>query len=150
MARDTSAAIQQAIRMMMATTAAAVFELLNQRGEDAAHFAPTDPQGFPGWHMIGGTVIGWGVGEEVSAIRDWMAGTTPWNALAPVIEPGLDREALNGIKFYIAGSRDWETAEVRINGRRHDPASLALSALDWPRPEVLTSARTYTLLLHRE
>lgn len=90
-AHDPRAAIEQAVHMWMSTTAAAVFELLDQTGEHAAHFPVGDPQGFPGWHMIGGTVLGWGQGTEVSSIRDWMARTTPWNALATAIEPGLNR-----------------------------------------------------------
>ena len=149
MARDVEAAIQQAIHMWMTTTAAAGFELLNQRGEDAAHFDPNDPQGFPGWHMIGGTVLGWGLSDE-SAIGDWMAAVAPWNALASVIEPGLDRPMLNGIKFYLASSEGFEAAEVRINGLRHDPSSMALAHMDWPRTQTLTAARTYTVLLHRD
>lgn len=147
---DERAAVEQALQIWMATTAPTVFELLAQTREHASHFGPDDPQGFPGWHMIGGAIVGWASGEETFEIRDWMAAATPWHELAAIVDPDLDRPALNGIKIYVAGSPDFETAEVRLNGRRHDAASSALQQMAWPRPAALGSARTYCLLVHRE
>ena len=67
-----------------------------------------------------------------------------------VIAPEIDRPYLNGIKFFLAGSKDSESAEVRINGRRSEAASAALAALDWPRPEKLAAGRAYVILVEAD
>jgi hypothetical protein len=70
--------------------------------------------------------------------------------LLPLLSEGLDRAQLNGVKFFLAAVDEFETAEVRINGRVHEPSSQALLALDWPRPTEFASARTFILLVHPE
>ncbi|MCL2091284.1 MAG: DUF6348 family protein [Micrococcales bacterium] len=151
LADDPVEATRQAVSMWMTTTGSAVLELLTQHGEHAGHFQSADPEGFPGWHMIGGAVTGYGVGSERRAVVEWLSSEHPWHDLAPVVEPGLDREMLNGIKIYLAGGPGLETAEVRINGQHHAPASAALAAMGWPRPgEGFSAARTYVLLVARE
>ncbi len=150
-AEDPTEATHQAISMWMATTGSVVLELLTQNGDHANHFQADDPDGFPGWHMIGGTVTGYGVGTEHRILMEWLSGAHPWHDLALVVEPGLDREMLNGIKIYLAAGSGTDTAEVRINGQVHAPASAALAAMGWPRPsEGFSSAKTYVLLVARE
>jgi hypothetical protein len=41
-------------------------------------------------------------------------------------------------------------AEVRIDGERHEAASRALLAMDWPRDRAAGMARSYVLFVHRE
>lgn len=150
LADDPAEAIRQAVHMWSQTTAAAVFELLTQRGQFADHYRGTEPGGFPGWHMIVGGIIGWGLGDDPTVLQQWLVGNLPWATLAPVITGGLDRDHFNGIKFFIAAQEGYEIAEVRINGRLHEPSTEALLGMDWPRPAKMTAARTFVLLVHRD
>lgn len=150
LAADPTEAARQAIGVWCDTTARPVLELLTHRGELAEHYSATDPEGFPGWHMIAGNLAGWGGGGDPGALQRWLMNNPPWKTLAPVIAAGLDRDQLNGIKFFIAARAGYEVAEVRINGRAHEPSTAALLAQNWPRPTELTAARTFILLIHRD
>jgi uncharacterized protein DUF6348 len=141
-------AVGQAVAVWSVTTVPALLELITGRGEFADHFRGTSTNGFPGWHMFAGGISGWGVGDTHGAMQKWMVDNLPWVSLAPVIATGLDRGELNGIKFFLAARKDYQVAEVRINGRVHAPSSQALLAQDWPRPAELTAARAFVLLVH--
>ncbi|MCL2653141.1 MAG: DUF6348 family protein [Propionibacteriaceae bacterium] len=137
-------AIRWALNLWIETTGAAVFELLHGTGEEADHFSGDDPHGFPGWHMVGSPILGYGIGDSPTAVRDWMSDACPWHDLAPLIVPSLTRPMLNGVKFFADSSG---TAEVRVNGVVNDAASEALIAMS-PRTPQWAAARTYLLLVH--
>lgn len=80
--------------------------------------------------------------------RPWFVEAEPWTALPPVIRQGLDRPSLNGVRLFVGQGGDFTDCEVRINGRRHEPSTAALTELDWPRTEQMSVARTFLLLVH--
>ncbi|NAS25831.1 hypothetical protein GT755_29635 [Herbidospora sp. NEAU-GS84] len=147
-------AVNRAIRMWLDTTGSAVLELLRQNGTLAAHFPPDDPEGFPGWHTIHGGIVGWGSGADHMAGQTWAADNVLLPRLAPVLNDGFERDHLIGIKAIFGGGHDadglFETAEVRVDGVRHEAASRVLAGLGWPRPaDGMSFARTFMLLVHR-
>lgn len=157
--------LDRAITMWLGTTAGALLELAVQDGSHAAHFAPGDPDGFPGWHAIHGGIIGWGTGDEHDAVQRWAVQHVLLPHLAPALKGAFDREHLVGLKAFFGGGREGgrdgepggpggkgtETAEIQVNGARHEAASRALAELDWPRPAGgLSYARTFVLLVHQE
>lgn len=139
----------QAVRMWLGTTGSAVLELLVQDGSHAVHFAPGDPGGLPGWHVIHGGINGWGVGDEHDAVQMWAVQHPLLPHLAPVLKGTFDRELLVGVKLVFGGGEGSEVAEVRVGGVGHEAASRALAELDWPRPQRgFSYARTFALLVH--
>lgn len=142
-------AIQQAVAGWVQTTASVALEVLQHRGKLATHLQPGDPDGYPGWHAIVGAVHGWAV-DPGQAKQQWIASTSPWRRLAPLISTGLDREVFNGVRIFIGGSSTFTSCEVTINGVLHEAASTALAAMDWPRTEKMSTARVFLLLLHPE
>lgn len=141
--------ITQAIHVWATTTAKALLEVLDQRGDHATYLAPDAPNGFPGWHTIHAPVIGWGTEDHQDTLQSWVTE----NALLPVIaialtEAAFDRPDLIGIKIFLGSHGDHEAAEVRVNGQVHDRASIALQSLGWPRVHSGASyARTFVLLV---
>lgn len=147
---DPVTAIRQAVGSWIDTTASVALELLERQGRFAGHFPPDSPEGFPGWHTIIGGSAGWGFDGGARLKQEWFARTCPWTTLAPVIAPGLDRDALNGIRMFVGQGGDYLSCEVSINGRLHEPSSRALAELDWPRTEKMSTARIFLLLAGRE
>lgn len=147
---DLGAALEQAAQAWVETTGVTVLELLTQRGDFASHFRGDDDGAVAGWHTIVGAISGWGMPPDHEAAQRWMADRLPWAELSPVITAALDRPHLNGVRLFIGGSVEQSTAEVQINGVRDDAASDALLALDWPRPQKMSVARTFLLLVHRD
>jgi hypothetical protein len=100
-----------------------VLELMERNGEFATHLGPDDPDGFPGWHAIHGGIIGWGLGERYQTVKDWAMNHPLLPALAPALtrEP-FERDHLIGVKLFFGSYDGVETAEVRVNGRVHEPA----------------------------
>ncbi|UBU10160.1 DUF6348 family protein [Nonomuraea gerenzanensis] len=144
-------AVDRAIQMWLGTTGGALLELLVQDGSHAAHFAPGDPDGFPGWHAIHGGIVGWGTGDEHDAVQRWAVQHVLLPHLAPALKGTLEREHLVGVKAFFGGGAGTQTAEVRVNGACHEAGSRALAQLDWPRPAGGVSyARTFVLLVHQE
>ena len=150
LAAEPEAAIRQAVGAWLDTTASVALEVLEQQGRYASHFAPDEEEGFPGWHTIVGGISGWGFGEDARLKQEWFVGTCPWTALAPVISAGLDRRYLNGIRLFVGQGGDFQSCEVKINGRLDGPATQALAAMDWPRTEKMSTARIFLLLVHQE
>ncbi len=151
----TEEAVDRAIRTWLGTTGSAVLELLEQNGAFAAHFSSDDPEGFPGWHVIHGGIIGWGTGADREAGRTWAADNVLLPYLAPVLSGGFERDNLIGVKALFGGGHDadglFETAEVRVDGVHHETASRVLAGLGWPRPtDGMSYTRTFMLLVHRE
>ncbi|MGR6916854.1 DUF6348 family protein [[Actinomadura] parvosata] len=142
--------LDRAITMWLGTTGVALLELLVQDGSRAAHFAPDDPDGFPGWHAVHGGIVGWGTGDDHDAVQGWAVQHVLLPHLAPALKGTLEREHLVGVKAFFGGGDGTETAEIRVNGARHEAGSRALAALDWPRPATgLSYARTFVLLVHQ-
>ena len=88
--------------------------------------------------------------EDANRKQEWFADNAPWHMMVPEINSGLDRPALNGVRLFVGQGGESVSCEVRINGRRHEPASAALAAMDWPRSEKMSVARTFLLLVHPE
>lgn len=150
LAPEPEAAIRQAVSAWRDTTASVALELLDQQGRYASRFSPADPEGFPGWHTIIGGISGWGLDERSKLKQEWFVRSYPWAALAPLISAGLDREYLNGVRIFIGQGGDFQSCEVKINGRLHEPSTEALAAMDWPRTEKMSTARIFLLLIHPE
>jgi hypothetical protein len=148
--QDPETAVRQAVEAWQASTAVVGFEMLTRRGEYATYLPPGSADGVPGWHAIIGSVVGWGLGDAPSAQQEWLATRHPWRELAPLLLTGLDRPYLNGIRIMVGGGGDFETAEVRINGRPHDAATAALLGMDWPRTAEMTVGHVFLLLVHPE
>ncbi|MGI5156637.1 DUF6348 family protein [Microbispora sp. CA-102843] len=88
----TEEAVDRAIQIWLGTTGSAVLELLTQSGGFAAHFPPSDPEGFPGWHVIHGGITGWGTGAGHEAVQTWATGNVLLPHLAPVLGGGFARD----------------------------------------------------------
>lgn len=144
---DVEEAITEAIRMWADTAASAVLEMLTQEGRFGPHFDDGHPAAFPGWHLVMGGITGWSIGHAATVLQRWIADTSPWVALAPVLAPALYPKRVNGVKIFVAsGADDFVSAEVRVNGRVHPASSRALYELGVPPSEEGAVARTYLLL----
>ncbi|MEO3870078.1 DUF6348 family protein [Nonomuraea sp. B12E4] len=144
-------AVDRAIEMWLGTTGSALLELLAQDGTHASHFPPGDPAGFPGRHAVHGGIIGWGTGDDHDAVQRWAVDHVLLPHLAPALKGTYERERLMGVKAFFGVGEGSETAEIRVNGVYHEPASAALAGLPWPRPATgLSYARTFILLIHDE
>ncbi|HEV2639189.1 MAG TPA: DUF6348 family protein [Actinocrinis sp.] len=150
LAAEPREAIGQAVSAWCDTTACVALEVLEQQGRYARHFPPDAAEGFPGWHTIAGGICGWGFGADARAKQAWFHDSCPWTALAPEISAGLDRRYLNGIRLFVGQGGDFQSCEVKINGRLHAPSTAALAELDWPRTERMSTARIFLLLVHQE
>ncbi|WP_043617613.1 DUF6348 family protein [Nonomuraea candida] len=143
-------AVERAIHVWLGTTGSALLELLVQDGTHAAHFAPGDPDGLPGWHAIHGGITGWGTGDDHDAVQRWAVQHVLLPHLAPALKGTIERERLVGVKAFFGGGEGSETAELRVDGVCHEAGSRALAELDWPRPAGGVSyARTFVLLVHQ-
>lgn len=149
LAADPIEATRQAIKAWIDTCLVTILELIEQRGRLATHLRSSDQGGFAGWHAIVGSVTGWSL-DGSQRKQEWFAEAMPWSTLAPVIASGLDRPHLNGVRMLVGQGGDYSECEVRINGRRHEPSTAALAALDWPRTERFSLARTFVLLVSPE
>jgi hypothetical protein len=142
---DPVEATREAIRAWIETCLVTALEMIQQRGQLASHFRSSEPGGFAGWHAIVGSVTGWSAGSRSK--QEWFVEAMPWSVLAPVITPALDRPFVNGVRMLVGQGGDFTECEVRINGRRHEPSSAVLAALDWPRTDDFGLARTFVLLV---
>lgn len=142
-------ALRRAVQTWAELTAATVYELLRPANRFAEHLHAEEPGGFPGWHLITAGWMGFGFGDP-APLAQWATDEHAVTALAPVIERGLTRPQLNGVKLLFGGTAGNEIAEVRINGVEDDRASRALAKLPWPRLEEPVFARAFLLLVHPE
>lgn len=141
---------RQAVEVWSDLTASAVMELLDNGNRHATHYRGDDPFGFPGWHCITSGLIGWSGGPDPAAVQEWALGQKFLAHLAPDVITALDRPRLNGVKILFGGSGEYETAEVRVNGRYDPHSSATLASMDWPRLPHATFARMFFLLVHPE
>ncbi|MER8186314.1 DUF6348 family protein [Kitasatospora sp. NPDC094015] len=134
--------LANAVRMWATTTAGAVVELLERRGEYADHYRSAE---LPGWHALQGPAAVFGFGSR--ELAHWLAANQPLTALAESLRTELTGPQVNGVKLFLGGRVGEDVAEVRVNGVVCDRASAALRALDWPRGERLCWARLFILLV---
>ncbi|MGW6916489.1 DUF6348 family protein [Kitasatospora sp. NPDC054939] len=133
--------LANAVRMWATTTASALVELQQRRGEHGDHH---DHPELPGWHAVQGPAAVFGFGNE--RLAGWLTEHQVLAALAPALLPELAGRPLNGVKLFLGGRAGDDVAEVRVNGEVSEAASAALRALDWPRGERLCWARLFAVL----
>lgn len=131
------------------TTGTALFELkYSRRGEFADHYRGVSPDGLPSWHVIHGSIIGFGRGDSADRLQEWWLQHPLLPALAPALSQSLDETAApHGIKILFGGGG---LAEVMVNGEAHEAASLMLANLPWPRLQRPGFVRSYVVVLHRD
>jgi len=144
-----AARARSAAHLWASTTARALFELkYSGRGEFADHFHGHEPEGFAGWHVICGAIIGFGHGDSPQKLQEWWLQNPLLPALSTALAGSLDeRSCPHGIKILFGGDG---IAEVRLNGEAHAQASALLATLAWPRIEPAGFVRSYVVVLHRD
>jgi hypothetical protein len=135
-----------AVDVWVRSTLPAMLELGKQDGSFADHFPHNDAQGCPGWHVIHGPVLAYGVGDARNDLQAWMLKNPLLPILGPLVSDSFERPLLNGMKV-VFGFKD--TAEVRVNEVCNQPASDRLRSLDWPRASEAAFARCYYLFVHK-
>ena len=139
--------VDWAVRTWVRSTLPVMLELSAQDGTFADHFGPDDPEGCPGWHVIHGPVLAFGVGSAPDELQAWTLENPLLPILGPLVVGAFSRPELNGVKIVFGfGSED--TSEVRINGVCNKEASNCLRSLQWPRAKDLAFARCYYLFVH--
>jgi hypothetical protein len=144
--KTQQAALERAARTWVETTVPPLLEMLTKRQTFATNLAPGDPEGLPGFHVIHGPVMTWGVGD-VEALQQWVVDNGVLPALTDTLVPRLGG-GLNAIKLIFGGVLGEEMAEVTVNGIVQPDPGTALLALGWPRSEHRAFARMF-VLAHR-
>ena len=129
---EDEAAARLACSIWAQTTAPVVMEFLAKDGRYADHAQGDDGLGLAGWHSIHGAILGYGR-SDASALQQWCLDHPLVPALRDVLAPALSPAHLHGAKFLLGAFDDESTAEVRIDGVRHDACSAALLKLPWPK-----------------
>ena len=140
---------RNAAHLWAQTTAPALLEFkYSQRGEFADHYHGHEKDGFAGWHVICGAIMGFGHSESPQRLQDWWLKNPLLPRLAATLEGSVDEgRCPHGIKILFGGDG---IAEVRLDGERHERASAILASLDWPRLQPAGFVRSYVVVLHRE
>lgn len=139
---------QFAAHLWANTTAGAWLELAySLRGQFADHYRGDDAGGFPGWHAVGGAILGFGGGDTASQLQQWWLNNPVLPAVAEALRGAIPDRHPVGLKIFFGGD---DVAEVRVNGEPSERASRALAALPWPRLEPAGFVRSYLVLLHTE
>ncbi|GAA2155300.1 hypothetical protein GCM10009760_55100 [Kitasatospora kazusensis] len=134
--------LDNAVKMWATTTAAAVVEMLEHRGEHGDHYRH---EALPGRLAVQGPAAVFGFDSE--RLAGWLADHQLLPALAGALHPELTTPGFNGVKLFLGGKAGDDIAEVRVNGEVSEAASAALRALSWPRGERLCWARLFILLV---
>lgn len=144
--KTQKAALERAARTWVETTVPPLMEMLTRRQTFATTLPADDPEGLPGFQVIHGPVMTWGVGD-VDALQQWVVDNGVLPALAETLVPRLGA-GLNAIKLIFGGVAGEEMAEVTVNGIVQPDPSTALLGLAWPRFEDRAYARVF-VLAHR-
>jgi Family of unknown function (DUF6348) len=131
MAEDEDDAIDRAVAVWAARTMPVFWELFARDGSYAAHYPIDDPEGIPGYHVIFGGIVGWGLGDT-GVLRRWVI-DNPLLPKLPAVLDLFDPDGLNGVHLFLGGPPGADTAEVRVNGHLAPEATAELRALNWPR-----------------
>ncbi|MEV6443154.1 DUF6348 family protein [Amycolatopsis sp. NPDC051716] len=130
------------------TAGACLLELLDRRGRFAEHIGPGETRGVPGWHTITSGAVAFGLdADENRRLQITLLEANVLSSIAATFTADLESPFFNGVKVFYGGRPGAMTAEIRINGERHDAASAAMAALNLPEPATFTAARYYALLL---
>ena len=138
-----------AAHIWAATTAPPLLEFkYSLQGEFAEHSKGYEANGFVGWNVICGSITGFGYGDSPEKLKAW------WleNPILPLLSGSLGESLEDvgcpcGVKILFGGDG---IAEVRLNGDRHESASIALGELPWPRLNPPGFVRSFIMVLHRE
>jgi hypothetical protein len=139
--------ISRAVETWVATTVPAVLEMLVRDGSFASQYGYDDPQGSLGWHVIHGPILAWGAGSAPTELQSWALNNPILPIIGPIVASAFERKELNGVKVIFGFGSD-DIAEVRINGVKHEEASVRLKGLKWPRAKDVAFARCYWLFVH--
>jgi Family of unknown function (DUF6348) len=149
MGATSNEVIDRAVETWVVSTLPVFLELVNRDGSFADRFDGGDPGGCPGWHVIHGPVLAFGIGAAPDVLQDW----TLTNPLLPTIGPlavkMFNRRTLNCVKV-LFGSSDGEIVEVSVNGMCDHNASERLESLAWPRSTEAAFARCFFLFVHSD
>jgi hypothetical protein len=104
-----------------------MLELLDRRGRFAEHVGPGQPRDVPGRHTITSGAVAFGLDADENR-----------RLQITLLEA-------NGVKVFYGGRPGAMTAEIRVNGERHDAASAAMAALNLPEPATFTAATSLEL-----
>lgn len=146
--KTQKAALERAAQTWVGTTVPPLLEMLTQRQTFATNLAAGDPEGLPGFRVIHGPVMTWGVGD-VDALQQWVVDHPVLPVLAQALVPRLG-SGLNAIKLIFGGPSGEETAEVTVNGVVQPEPSAALLAVGWPRFAESSYARMFVLALRSD
>jgi hypothetical protein len=130
------------------TTAPALLEFkYSHRGEFADHYQGDEPDGFAGWHVICGAIMGFGHDDSPRKLQSWWLDNPLLPVLSTALEGSIDEGSCpHGIKILFGGDG---ISEVTLDGEPHQRASTVLANLDWPRIPPAGFVRSYVLVLHR-
>ena len=140
---------QTAAHIWSVTTAGALLELkYSLKGEFADHYRGTDPDGFTGWHVVSGPILGYGEGASPDQLQQWWLNHSVLPPVFNALKDSLDPTTCpHGIKIFFGGE---DFAEVRLDGEVHEAASQALATLPWPRLQPAAFVRSYVIAVHPE
>jgi hypothetical protein len=144
-------AVRQAVDAWVESTAPPLLTFLAEGRPvlAAAHLHAGDPGGIPGWHCIAGPDVVYGDTDDGEKILDHLTTANVLQRVASALSGDALRPFLNGMKLLRWGSGP-DSAEVRVNGRRHESASRALSRTPWPATRGFCSFRKFALLVGPE
>lgn len=118
------------------------------QGEFAEHCKGHEADCFVSWHAIRGSITGFGYGDGPEKLKAW------WleNPVLPLLSGSLGESMTEiscpcGVKILFGA---YGIAEVRLNGDRHETASIALGELPWPRLIPPGFVRSFIMVLDRE
>jgi hypothetical protein len=103
----------------------------------------------PGWHVIHGPWIAFGVGTAPDELQTWALQHPALPTIGPLTIEAFERPELNCVKV-LFGCEDADIAEVLVNGLCTQNASERLKALAWPRSHDPAFARCFWLFVHGE
>ena len=142
-------ALERAVETWAVSTLPVFLELVNLDGSFADHYHSSDPEGCPGWHVIHGPWIAFGVGAAPDELQTWALQNPVLPTIGPLTIEAFERPVLNCVKM-LFGCKDADIAEVRVNGLCTQNASERLKALAWPRSHDPAFARCFWLFVHGE
>ncbi|WP_186767898.1 DUF6348 family protein [Streptomyces qinzhouensis] len=139
---------RQAAEAWVQTAGACLLELLDPREHFASHAGPDHEHGVPGWNSITSGAVGFGLdADENRKMQTALLNANVLHRISDTFTEDLESPFFNGVTVFYGGRPGAMEAEIRVNGERHDAASVAMAALDLPEPATFTAVRYYALLL---
>ncbi|MEV4561028.1 DUF6348 family protein [Kitasatospora sp. NPDC049285] len=139
---------RDAVGLWAQSAGACLLELLDGRERFADRWGPEHRRGVPGWRSIASGAVGYGLSEpEVARLQKALLEANVLPAIAETFTADLESPWFNSVRVFYGGKPGTMTAEVRVNGERHQAASAALAALGLPDPTAFTVVRSFALVL---